>query len=516
MFPAFPVTTGNRRRIVAVAWATTLGGIAHDATAQTIQGTATYREGIALPPSAVLEVTLEDVSRADAPADTIARTRVAAPGNPPIAFAIAYDAARIRTDRRYVVRGRILVDGRLRLTTDTAAPVLTRGSPSRVSLVLRSPGAGQPAPAASGPLTGSWQLVTFQGGDGTTLRPDDRTKYTLTFGTGGQLTARVDCNRGGGTWKAGGPNQLQLGPLALTRAQCPAGSLHDHIVKQWSYIRSYVIKDGHLYLALMADGGIYEFEPMTNNAGDRPRILDVSSVAPEKSTQLSSLIADIRRQADAFVFLSGGASRMREDHQRQLLAMFDALALAAAAGRRIAVGDGGTQAGIMEAAGRARRASGNAFPLLGVAPAAEIPPRGTTPVDPNHSHVVAVDNPAAPAKDSWGSETATMYWLFAALADGRPSVTVVANGGEITLDEVEWNVRAGRRMILIEGSGRAADALVSLLRKTPVSDPELVSLRERAQKATLMRRPELFTVVPLPGGATGLRNAITASLGGAR
>jgi para-nitrobenzyl esterase len=33
-------------------------------------------------------------------------------------------------------------------------------------------------------------------------------------------------------------------------------------VKQWGYLRSYVVKDGHLFLALMADGGIYEFEPV--------------------------------------------------------------------------------------------------------------------------------------------------------------------------------------------------------------------------------------------------------------
>jgi hypothetical protein len=35
------------------------------------------------------------------------------------------------------------------------------------------------------------------------------------------------------------------------------------IVKDWNFVRSYVIKDGHLFLSLMADGGIYEFEPMT-------------------------------------------------------------------------------------------------------------------------------------------------------------------------------------------------------------------------------------------------------------
>lgn len=109
----------------------------------------------------------------------------------------------------------------------------------------------------------SWQLVKFQGGDDTTLTPDDGANYTIEFGPGARLSARIDCNRGRGTWKSSGSNQLQFGPLALTRAKCPAGSLHDHIVKQWGYIRSYVIKDGHLFLSLMADGGIYEFEPVT-------------------------------------------------------------------------------------------------------------------------------------------------------------------------------------------------------------------------------------------------------------
>ena len=110
----------------------------------------------------------------------------------------------------------------------------------------------------------SWRLVKFQGSDGTRLMPDDRSKYTIAFGAYGQLTARVDCNRGRGTWKSSDSNQLQVGPLALTRASCRPGSLHDQIVKQWRSIQSYVIRDGHLFLALMADGGIYEFEPLVS------------------------------------------------------------------------------------------------------------------------------------------------------------------------------------------------------------------------------------------------------------
>jgi L-ascorbate metabolism protein UlaG (beta-lactamase superfamily)/heat shock protein HslJ len=112
-------------------------------------------------------------------------------------------------------------------------------------------------------LTGtSWQLVKFQGSDDTTLAPDDGAKYTIAFNTDGALTARIDCNRGRGTWKSSGPSQLELGPLALKRAMCRPGSLHDRIVKHWTYIRSYIVKDGHLFVSLMADGGTYEFEPI--------------------------------------------------------------------------------------------------------------------------------------------------------------------------------------------------------------------------------------------------------------
>jgi para-nitrobenzyl esterase len=113
----------------------------------------------------------------------------------------------------------------------------------------------------------SWQLVRFLSSDDTVVTPDDGSKYTLAFGSDGTLTARIDCNRGRGTWTSSAPTQLTFGPLALTRAACPPQSMHDRIVKHWAYIRSYVVKDGRLFLSLMADGGIYEFQPAPGEAG---------------------------------------------------------------------------------------------------------------------------------------------------------------------------------------------------------------------------------------------------------
>ena len=106
----------------------------------------------------------------------------------------------------------------------------------------------------------SWRLIQISMSDGVTRPAIDRSRYTLGFGASEVLHVRFDCNRGHGNWKSSGPGNLEFGPLALTRAMCPPGSLHDQLVRQWPYVRSYLLKDGKLFLSLMADGGTIEFE----------------------------------------------------------------------------------------------------------------------------------------------------------------------------------------------------------------------------------------------------------------
>jgi para-nitrobenzyl esterase len=113
----------------------------------------------------------------------------------------------------------------------------------------------QPGPAGT-----SWRLVKFVGGNGKVLTALDRSKYQVTFATDGSVAVRIDCNRGSGTWKSPQPGQLELGPLALTRAMCPAADLTTRMARDWANMRSYLFADSHLFLALAADGGTYEFE----------------------------------------------------------------------------------------------------------------------------------------------------------------------------------------------------------------------------------------------------------------
>jgi para-nitrobenzyl esterase len=107
-----------------------------------------------------------------------------------------------------------------------------------------------------------WQLVEIQSMDDTTLRPDEAGKYTLAFDGKGGVNLKVDCNRMGGSYTYAPPSGLVFGPLRSTRAVCPPGSLYDRINNDLPYVRSFILKQGHLYLSLMADGGIYHFSPL--------------------------------------------------------------------------------------------------------------------------------------------------------------------------------------------------------------------------------------------------------------
>lgn len=119
-----------------------------------------------------------------------------------------------------------------------------------------------PAPRNAEELRGTaWQLVRFQGADDTSRTLDDNTRYQIELHKNGSLIAQIDCNRGRGTWLSEEPGRIELRPLAITRAQCGPGSLHDQILKHWSHIRSYALRNGHLFLSLEKDGGSYEFEP---------------------------------------------------------------------------------------------------------------------------------------------------------------------------------------------------------------------------------------------------------------
>lgn len=109
-----------------------------------ITGSITYRERLALPSDAAIEVQLVDTSVADIAAQTIAQSMFNAEGRQvPIPFTLNYDPARIAPEHRYSVRATIRsADGMLLFSTTQAYPVLTHSGPAKVNLLLHTVGHG--------------------------------------------------------------------------------------------------------------------------------------------------------------------------------------------------------------------------------------------------------------------------------------------------------------------------------------------------------------------------------------
>ncbi len=136
-----PLIAASLLLLLAVCTATSAGPTA------TVRGEATYRERLAVPPGAQLEVVLQDVSRADAPAQAIGSVTLSDIGQPPYRFEIPYLPEHIVASHRYSVRARLTHQGQLLFTTDRTYPVITAGNPTEVQLLLKRVGAQGPASA---------------------------------------------------------------------------------------------------------------------------------------------------------------------------------------------------------------------------------------------------------------------------------------------------------------------------------------------------------------------------------
>lgn len=106
---------------------------------ETIRGTVSYHERMALPPEARIEVSLVDVSLADAPSTTIAVTEIRPQGQVPVPYELSYDPGRIEERHRYALQARITSGDELLFITTTMNPILT-GSADNTALVLERVG----------------------------------------------------------------------------------------------------------------------------------------------------------------------------------------------------------------------------------------------------------------------------------------------------------------------------------------------------------------------------------------
>ena len=219
-----------------------------------VTGTATYRERIAMPADAVFEATLEDVSRADAPAEVISRKRIASPGNVPIPFEITYDPGRITAGRRYAVRARILVNEQLFFTTDQWYPVTPGAGTRPLELLLKRPGGGQGVALENT----YWKLVRL-GEEEINIPAGAREVYMLL--RNGEMSGFIGCNSLGGGYEVKA-DQLKLTQMASTMMYCegPGMQIERGLYAAIGRVARYKIEGQYLELLDTAGASLARFE----------------------------------------------------------------------------------------------------------------------------------------------------------------------------------------------------------------------------------------------------------------
>jgi putative lipoprotein len=185
-----------------------------EAEERIVTGSVAYRERMALPPDAVIQVSLSDVSRADAAATVVAETTIVAGARQvPIPFALRYDPSRIQASSSYAVRAVIKSGDRMLFTTDAAYRVITQGNPTQANLQLVRASGGEVESGASR-LTGTtWVLADLAGTPVVARAP------TLEFADAGRVAGNGSCNRFTGSVRLSGES-ISFSPLAATRMAC--------------------------------------------------------------------------------------------------------------------------------------------------------------------------------------------------------------------------------------------------------------------------------------------------------
>lgn len=112
------------------------------------------------------------------------------------------------------------------------------------------------------------QLLKIQSMDDTlgTVTPEDPFFFTVRLDIDGTVYIHHNCNRASGTYFSeprdhGWSGGFEFGSLAATRVVCPLPNLDKRIVVKVEFVRDYLLREGRLYLSLMADGGIYAWAP---------------------------------------------------------------------------------------------------------------------------------------------------------------------------------------------------------------------------------------------------------------
>lgn len=201
-----------------------------------ISGEALYRERMLLPPGSRLEITVQDVSRADAPAVVLERQVIEAVSAPAWPFQFRIPSDKTRPWHRYSVSARITHEGRLMFITDLHYPVLAGEQDQELQLVMKRVSRSGNASVVSEkdqPLADLkntyWKLVSL---NGQSIKMDqERREPHMMLREDQRLQGFSGCNPFMGRFSQEG-NLVTFGPVASTLMACVPDLSYDRTFMQ--------------------------------------------------------------------------------------------------------------------------------------------------------------------------------------------------------------------------------------------------------------------------------------------
>ncbi len=204
-----------------------------DAEFRTLEGTVNYRERIALPSDAVINVQLVDISLADAPSVLLGAVALRPSGQVPIDWRLTYDDGMLSSRHRFAIQANVTLGGRVLFRTEQVFPALSMNAPEKVDVTLVKATAPKPKPL----MGTAWIATEMVGIDTVAGRIPD-----IVFAENARVSGTGGCNRFSGRYELL-ENKIRLGPLATTRMACTdAVSKQEQTVLQLlGQVRSYDI-----------------------------------------------------------------------------------------------------------------------------------------------------------------------------------------------------------------------------------------------------------------------------------
>ena len=231
-----------------------------------IEGSVFFRERIALPGTAEVEVQLVDISKPDSPTVVSSSGPIRPQGSPPYSFSIDIVPAKIDQtlvkQKGYGLRATIHVDQKLMFASEGYIDAI--GAEPKQLLVVRVP--DTQAPPEAGLEVMHWGLHTLAG-EFAPLAADGRQVDIRFLPKEGRAAGFSGCNRFTGSYTvsdvSANSGALTFGPIAGTRMACPQGrgDIEQPFLQTLGKVTAYRLTDNTL--SFLSDNEVVAtFKPM--------------------------------------------------------------------------------------------------------------------------------------------------------------------------------------------------------------------------------------------------------------